>query len=74
MAVMHSIYREPGRVYIDEKSCNRCGHCMMVCPEEIVTVTGRGIMVIVLLAMLYKRIRLCYGIMLPGRLLMLLPA
>ncbi len=75
MTVMHSIYREPGTVKIDEGTCKNCGqcakicpaqvltmddgsvridensafgcvacgHCMMVCPEGSISVTGRGI-------------------------------
>jgi Fe-S-cluster-containing hydrogenase component 2 len=75
MTVMHSLYREPGSVKIDEDTCKSCGqcaricaaevltmdngkvrinehspfgciacgHCMMVCPEGSVAVTGRGI-------------------------------
>jgi ferredoxin len=75
MPVMHSLYREPGNVRIDQGTCTNCGqcagicaaevlvmenghvriqnngafgciacgHCMMVCPEGSITVTGRGI-------------------------------
>lgn len=37
---------EDGRVVVRDDSpfgCIACGHCMMVCPEGSVTVTGRGI-------------------------------
>lgn len=75
MTVIHSIYRESGKVRIDPETCSQCGqcaricpaevltfedgkisiqpetllgciacgHCMMVCPNGAVTVTGRGI-------------------------------
>jgi Fe-S-cluster-containing hydrogenase component 2 len=75
MTVIHSIYREPGTIRIDEGLCKQCGqcagicpaevlkqengsiqvrnnspfgciacgHCMMVCPEGSITVTGRGL-------------------------------
>lgn len=76
MAVIHSLYRQPGTVRIDEGTCKQCGqcagicaaeflvlengrvrihedsplgciacgHCMMVCPDGSITVTGRGLM------------------------------
>jgi len=75
MAVMHSLYREPGAVAVNQQTCKQCGrcvgicaaevlemrdgrvtvkddspfgciacgHCMMVCPQGSITVTGRGI-------------------------------
>ena len=75
MAIIHSMYREPGKVTVNEKACKQCGlyarvcpaevlkidsdklqvsdkspfgciacgHCMMVCPEGAIEVTGRGI-------------------------------
>ena len=75
MTVMHSLYREPAIVRIDEGTCKKCGqcaricaaevlvlengyvrvhddspfgciacgHCMMVCQEGSITVTGRGL-------------------------------
>lgn len=75
MPVMHSLYREAGKVEIDDRTCARCaqcagicpaellvvedervrvrddspfgciacGHCMMVCPEGSIRVTGRGL-------------------------------
>jgi ferredoxin/nitroreductase len=73
--VIHSLYRQPAVIRIDESTCTQCGrcagicagevlafenghvrvcddspfgciacgHCMMVCPNGSITVTGRGI-------------------------------
>jgi ferredoxin len=35
MAVIHSQYREAGRVRIDEESCAQCGQCAKICPTEV---------------------------------------
>ena len=34
MPVIHSLYRESGTVWIDEKVCTRCGRCTRICPSE----------------------------------------
>jgi Fe-S-cluster-containing hydrogenase component 2 len=39
MAVMHSIYREPGKVEINESSCLQCGKCAGVCTIDVLTFT-----------------------------------
>ena len=38
MAVMHSLYREPGTVTIDGPRCKQCGQCAEICPAEVLTV------------------------------------
>jgi NAD-dependent dihydropyrimidine dehydrogenase PreA subunit/nitroreductase len=35
MAVIHSQYREAGRVHIDENTCTQCGQCAKTCPTEV---------------------------------------
>jgi ferredoxin len=35
MAVMHSIYRESGKVSIDPGTCKQCGMCAKICPSEV---------------------------------------
>ena len=35
MAVMHSMYRESGKVRIDSGSCKQCGMCVEICPAEV---------------------------------------
>ncbi len=37
MPVMHSMYREPGNVTIDVRTCTNCGQCAGICPAEILT-------------------------------------
>jgi Fe-S-cluster-containing hydrogenase component 2 len=39
MAVIHSIYREPGKVEIDESSCLKCGKCAEICTIDVLTLT-----------------------------------
>ncbi len=34
MAVVHSLYREAGKIRIDEDACTRCGECVRVCPAD----------------------------------------
>jgi len=35
MAVMHSMYRESGKVRIDPEACKQCGLCARICPAEV---------------------------------------
>jgi len=35
MAVIHSLYREGGKVRIDETTCSHCGQCARVCPADV---------------------------------------
>lgn len=35
MVVMHSLYREGGKVEIDERTCRHCGQCAAICPGEV---------------------------------------
>jgi ferredoxin len=35
MPVMHSLYREPGVVAIDQQTCKQCGQCVRICPAEV---------------------------------------
>lgn len=35
MTIFHSIYREPGKVTVDEKTCSQCGSCAGICPAEV---------------------------------------
>ncbi len=35
MAIIHSMYREPGKVAIDEKTCKQCGLCARICPADV---------------------------------------
>ena len=37
--------------------CIACGHCMMVCPEECIEVTGRGMSAADLMPLLYGELR-----------------
>ncbi|MBW2148854.1 MAG: nitroreductase family protein [Deltaproteobacteria bacterium] len=37
MGVIHSLYREPAKVEIDERTCKRCGQCTSICPGEVLT-------------------------------------
>ena len=40
MAIIHSMYREAGKVVIDEKSCTQCGLCAKICPSEVLRMDG----------------------------------
>jgi ferredoxin len=40
MAIVHSLYREPGKVAIDEKICTQCGSCASICPAEVLRMVG----------------------------------
>ena len=35
MPIMHSLYRESGRVRIDPGTCTQCGACARICPSEV---------------------------------------
>ena len=35
MTIFHSIYREPGKVTVDDKTCSQCGLCARICPAEV---------------------------------------
>jgi nitroreductase/NAD-dependent dihydropyrimidine dehydrogenase PreA subunit len=37
MTVMHSLYRVPGTVEVDERTCKQCGECARTCPSEMLT-------------------------------------
>lgn len=37
MPVIHSLYREAGRVRIDHVRCLRCGDCCRICPADVLT-------------------------------------
>jgi ferredoxin len=42
MAVIHSQYREAGRISINEDTCTQCGQCAGICPTEVLRmVDGR---------------------------------
>jgi len=43
MTVMHSLYREPGTVKIDEDTCKSCGQCARICPAEVLTVDNGSV-------------------------------
>lgn len=40
MAIVHSTYREPGEVTIDEQTCTQCGLCAKICPAEVLRIDG----------------------------------
>ena len=35
MPIIHSIYRESGKVAIDAEKCTRCGACVRICPADV---------------------------------------
>ena len=35
MTVIHSQYREEGRVVVDRDLCNKCGQCVTICPSGV---------------------------------------
>jgi ferredoxin/nitroreductase len=39
MPVIHSMYREAGKVEIDGQSCTKCGKCVEVCTIDVLTMT-----------------------------------
>jgi Fe-S-cluster-containing hydrogenase component 2 len=45
MPVMHSIYRESGKVGIDPAVCARCGECARICPAEVLTMVEGSVRV-----------------------------
>jgi nitroreductase/NAD-dependent dihydropyrimidine dehydrogenase PreA subunit len=38
MTIMHSLYRRPGAVAIDEAACNQCGLCARICAGEVLVI------------------------------------
>lgn len=36
MTVMHSQYREPGQITVDEGTCTHCGQCVEICPADAI--------------------------------------
>jgi ferredoxin len=45
MTIMHSIYREPGKVRIDRSACTQCGECVRICPAEVLILDDRNVRV-----------------------------
>ncbi len=45
MTIIHSLYREAGRVTIDEKTCTQCGACARICPAEVLRMDGGKVQV-----------------------------
>lgn len=43
MAVMHSVYKEEGRVSIDAVKCTGCGRCTAICAGEVLHMDGRRV-------------------------------
>jgi ferredoxin len=43
MTVIHSLYREPGTVRIDEGLCKQCGQCAGICPAEVLTLENGSV-------------------------------
>lgn len=35
MTIYHSMYKEPGKVTVDEKVCSQCGLCAGICPAKV---------------------------------------
>jgi ferredoxin len=46
MTIVHSMYREPGKVAIDEKACTQCGSCARICPAEVLGMDGGKLQVL----------------------------
>ena len=45
MAVVHSQYREAGRIHIDEQACTQCGQCATTCPTEVLALEDGRVLV-----------------------------
>jgi nitroreductase/NAD-dependent dihydropyrimidine dehydrogenase PreA subunit len=45
MPVMHSLYREPATVEINDHTCTRCGACARICPAEVLSLENGHIRV-----------------------------
>ncbi|MCF7956979.1 MAG: nitroreductase family protein [Phycisphaerae bacterium] len=45
MTVMHSLYRESGKVEIDPNACSQCGACARICPTEVLAMDNGEICV-----------------------------
>jgi len=38
VTIFHSIYREPGKVTVDDKTCSQCGLCTGICPAKVLII------------------------------------
>ncbi|HET6418937.1 MAG TPA: nitroreductase family protein [Geobacteraceae bacterium] len=45
MTVMHSMYREAGKVEVDGQNCIRCGKCVDLCTIDVLKMTDGGVTV-----------------------------
>jgi ferredoxin len=45
MAVIHSQYREAGKVRIDQDACTHCGQCATICPTEVLALQDGRVLV-----------------------------
>jgi Fe-S-cluster-containing hydrogenase component 2 len=45
MPVMHSMYRESGKVRIDPGACRQCEACVRICPSDVLAVDGGNVRV-----------------------------
>ena len=45
MTIIHSLYREPGTVRVDEATCTHCGQCAKICPAEVLSLEEGRIVV-----------------------------
>jgi len=45
MAVVHSQYREAGRIRIDDQACTQCGQCARTCPTEVLALEDGRVLV-----------------------------
>ncbi len=45
MAIVHSMYREPGTVSIDRATCTQCGSCARICPAEVLQMSDGNLCV-----------------------------
>lgn len=45
MVVVHSLYREVGKIKIDEATCTQCGQCAKICPADVLCMEGERVQV-----------------------------